>query len=516
MRIFIFLILSLLVSSSTLIAQQEPCAITDTVIVEIKILPGPSRMPVITTRCGLAPPIDTTPEPPSAADILIIPATDTVFVGDTIRFSAQAVDSVGNFISMPDGVTISFNSPDSSLIKVTSDGIAVALIPAPVARVNLVTSINSKTALIHIEALPVPPLNSLTPVSLLTVIGPLIANDSVDARLEQFDRRFSNSEVGRYQWFLNCISTCLTEPNHYGGLRSRLMWAIRNSLPYGPVADSNSMYGHGRHIVRRYLQFTGPDYNTRADQNTGMADVEALWHLEGDSSAFNHIWGAASASTSDPFNYQNCVNVASDPRQAAIPLQSFNIAHRLGIPFRRAIFPNNGAGFSPAAGSWKVAGEQQIDKIVATCIQSDGKIISKAHSNSEVFFMSVMIVNELLVWARDVEFKQEYINQAKKVMDHIVLMYDSVYKPRGWSSLPYTTNKTTAADDLAGFFIWPSLVMAQEYPNESTKFINFALTHAAATNKNCITCGAKQFNQGYSTMGQEAETLLRGVSWRYK
>jgi uncharacterized protein YjdB len=448
--------------------------------------------------------------PPVSNRLVITPGSGYLAsTGAKLQLAATVFDNLGAVVS---GAVATWRSLDVAVGTVSSAGLVTAA-GNGTARIVASYSALADTAWISVSTTP-PSSGSLTPAPLLSIVGPLIGrmpSTSQDPAIRTYDGRFDANEQGRFDDFIACQATCLYEPNHYGGLRSRLAWSIRNGLPFGPSAPDASVYGHGRRIVRRYLQTVSPDHNERPDRNTGLADIEALWRLEGDTAAFNHIWGSGHTYIDDRYGYQSCISSGSDPRQAAVPLQAFNIAHRLRVPFQR--FPQNGSGWDGTPGSWKAAGDRQIGYIRNNCVQPNGAILSKAHG-TEAFLFNAMVAVELLAWARDVEFRQEYVDLARLIIDHIIDYHATYSAPKGWPTLPYLAGGTYAAVDLAGYYIWPSLVLWQE--TGDVKYKNFGLSQIAAANKAWVTAAGtmKQFNQTFSTLGMGAETLLQGVRWR--
>jgi uncharacterized protein YjdB len=427
-------------------------------------------------------------------------------VGSKLLLSAAVYDDRGRLVANP---PIEWESLAPAIASVSTTGEVTAQVEEGAARIVARSNALADTATVTISTRGT---WSLTPIQLMPVTGPLVSRNAgrLPSIVQTYDDNFAKAEQGLYTKFLACQATCLLEPNHYGGLRSRLMWAIRNGEPIGPDAHdvTRHTYARGRYIVHSYLAWAAPEHNKRPDQNTGLADAETVWVLDRDTLGFNHVWGSAHRYTEDRFNYQNCINAASDPRQAAVPLQAFNIAHRLKVPFQR--FPRNASGWDGSQGSWKATGERQIRYIRDNCVKADGSVPSKAHGQ-EAFLFNAMIADELLAWARDVEFKQEYVDLARLIVDHLINEYVTKHQSKGWQTLPYTTNSTIAATDLAGFYIWPSLVIWQE--TGSQKYYDFAMTNIRAANR-AYLASIKQFNQTYSTMGMGAETILQGVRWR--
>ncbi len=464
--------LAFLAASCWPVLAQTPCAPADTTVVEVRFLPG-SQVPAITVRCGVVPPPppppDTTPAEPTVARVLILPREDTVTVGDTLRWVAQAVDSAGRQVVLPPGTVVVYTSLDTSLVRVDAQtGVGLALAPATAARVRLASSVGAgDTATIVIEAPPPPPPPppgaSLTPAALLASMGPLVRRGTAPtAETDRHDQRYLQTEGARYQNFLGCTSGCITTANHYGGLRSRLQWAIRNGEPIGTAAvDETFAYGRGRRIVRTYLAYSKQsNFATQPHNNTGLADVEAYWLLEGDPDARNHIWVTAAMGTRDNFGYTNCTNVSSDARGPTVGLQSMSASHRLAIPHTRPP-ANTSIATDMSRGSWLADGKWLIDRILTGCVEADGSIPSPAHGGQEAFLFNGWLAATLLQWHGYVEPHAVAADAAKRIVDHI-LVVDAQREAQGWSTLGYTTNSTVPAEDLAGYYVYPALVLWQE------------------------------------------------------
>ncbi|MEJ2203976.1 MAG: hypothetical protein P8170_07690 [Gemmatimonadota bacterium] len=63
-------------------------------------------------------------EPPTVTDVLVFPEQVTLFaLGDTVRFTAAPLDSLGNVI---DNVTLVWASLDVGIASIASDGLALA------------------------------------------------------------------------------------------------------------------------------------------------------------------------------------------------------------------------------------------------------------------------------------------------------------------------------------------------------------------------------------------------------
>lgn len=122
--------------------------------------------------------------------------------------------------------------------------------------------------------------------------------------------------------------------------------------------------------------------------------------------------------------------------------------------------------------------------------------------------MNAMLATELLRWHGFVEPQPAWFDLAQRIVDHLT----EEHAQRGGACLPYTSNDGNAcAADLAGFYVWPALVLWQE--TGQVKYVEFAAANLKAAGSAFIGA-AKQFNQTYSTGAQSAEALLAGVNWR--
>lgn len=357
---------------------------------------------------------------------------------------------------------------------------------------------------------------SITPSFLRPPLGPLVRRSSTPLlpALDTYDTRFGQNEVARFRDFLACENTCFREANHYGGLRSRLMWAIRTGQPYGPAAtdESRHAYARGRRIVRRYLRWSRNNgYSIDWYNNTGLPDIEIVYRLDGDADAYKHLWVSASRYSKDRYGYQSCSRPQGyTVREPTVALQALSAAHRLGIPFRQPTHLS-GAGFDGSQGSWKATGVRQIQWL-KNCISADGSVFQTVYgSNVEAYFFAAWMATELLRWNASVEWRGDAYNMAKLVMDHIIHEFETKYKPKGWSTLPYLSYQNSPAYDLAAFYIWPALALWQQTGN--AKYREFARTNLVASNRAYIA-KMKQFNQTYSSLGEGTEALLLGASWK--
>lgn len=353
-------------------------------------------------------------------------------------------------------------------------------------------------------------------------LGPLIARQSSQlGYIGTYDTRYLSQELVHFQKFLtveNDPQGAYLDHNHYGGLRQRLSWAVRNGQPYGPaVTDENtSGYARGKRILDRYLRYSrdGSHYNTQAHHNTGLADVEALYVLEGNQEALPHIHVSAMGATyRDPWGYWNMsiTNTHADPRQLTVALQALMAAHRLNIPYGRNP-ANPGIGFDSSYGSWKAAARSRVDLATKSysVVQADGTLFSPAHK-AEAYLFNAWYATELMNYYAYVESDPQVLQVSQRLMDHMIDQYNQIYKARGWATLPYMSTSSSAAPDLAGFYVWPSLVLWQETGNQ--KYYDFALQNIKASNTGYIGY-TKQWNEIFSMRAQSAEALLAGVSWK--
>ena len=371
------------------------------------------------------------------------------------------------------------------------------------------------------EPVPPPAGGDLTPATLQVTMGPLVAVSTApsDAAVPNFDNRFAAAEPQRFQEFLaveGSTSGAYLSANHYGGLRSRLQWSIRNGQPIGPgvTDEATSAYARGRRVVRRYVLWSasipvsgGGPYGPPPHNNTGMDDIEALYTLEGDQDALTHIHVAATGATDDTFNYLKMQNGNSDARIPSVALQALSAAHRLGIPYAKSP-ARPGAVFDVSLGSWKAAGNRQIGWFDAA-VKPDGSIPSTAHTLAdgrvpEAYLFNAMVAVQCLRWWAFIDPAPVALDIATRIVDHLIAQQGAA------PTLPYLSTDTGTAPDLAGFYVWPGLALWQE--TGDAKYRTWALANLAATSGAFIS-GVKQFNQTYSTGAMCAEALLAGVPW---
>lgn len=446
----------------------------------------------------------------TSARVQVNPALDTIpVIGGTAQLNASATDASGSPVS-PGLVT--WSTLDPATATVNASGLVTGLAQGS-ARIVATYSGASDTARVVVSPPPPPPPGTrLTPSNLMPMLGPIVARDPNTSipHLAMYDQRYMQNEYARFQDYLNVENDpggAYLNANHYGGLRQRLAWAIRTGEAWGPgVADeSRFAYARGLRIVRRYLQYSKVNkFVVPVQNNTGLADIELLYRLEGDPDALTHIHITAAFYTLDPYHYLTLQNSSSGARIPAIALQAFNAAHRLGIPYGRNS-ANLGIAVDNTIGSWKEAGERLIGWFDQyNVIQPNGAIFTPSN-NGDTYFMDAMLASQLLEWCVDVQWNAQAFDQARRIMDHLI----SEVKP-GWSSLGYLDTSGSPAPDLAAFFIWPSLVMWQE--TGDSKYHDFAMFNLAASTQ-AYVFAPKQFNQVYSTLGQDLEALISGQRW---
>ena len=436
-------------------------------------------------------------------------------VGDTARLVATGLDSHDLLLA---DAAVSWSSSSPAVVTVDSEGLLRATGPGD-ASVRASVGAVADSALVVVGPPPTSPdSSSLTPSNLMPVLGPLVAVSSNPpvADLKTYDQRLAGSEYARFQDYLaleNDPSGGYLQAEHYGGLRSRLQWAIRNGQPYGPGVTDETKYAYarGRRIVKKYLQWSrslNPKYGAAAHSNTGLADIEALYRLEGDPDALNHIHVTAQLGTMNSFGAMTFQSQNTDPRIIAVALEAMIAAHRLGIPFG----PNPASPLiDRSVGSWAGGAARQIQWLTQyNMVKSDGTVLSPAHSVAEgkpveCYFMSAMLATQLLRYYADVTPDPNVLALAKRIMDHI-----RASVPAGWSTLGYLSDSRGPAADLAAFYVWPSLVLWQETGDPAYKA--FALKNLAASNSAYII-PLKQWNQTFSTLGEDTEALLSGVPW---
>jgi hypothetical protein len=273
----------------------------------------------------------------------------------------------------------------------------------------------------------------------------------------------------------------------------------------GSTAPANSVYARGVDMTRSVLQvFSKPNNCMIAPHNaTNLADIEMLHLLEGDPSALECLKGMGFYLGAQYLEHELDLSGSnSDPRSSAILLQTLSASARYNLPY------NARASWGS---TWKQAAATMVRKM-SQQIQPDGKIVSWAHKNSgqgdEAFFMNAMLAIELLRWHGFVESQPAWLGLAQRIVDHMI----HEHAQRGGACLPYTsTDGNACAWDLAGFYVWPALVLWQE--TGDVKYKTFALKHMYAAGRAAVS-GVKQFNQTYSTGAQSAEALLSGESWR--
>jgi hypothetical protein len=369
---------------------------------------------------------------------------------------------------------------------------------------------------------PVPPAPTdstvLTPPALLWSIGPLIAATGTGV-FGAYDAEYLVAERNAWQKWLATEGDpggAWLDGQHYGALRGRLSYAIRHGEPFGPGVTDRAQFGYARgaYIVREYLKWAHRNgHSINVHLNTGLADIEALYVLEGDADALMHIHCSAGfAARADIYDYAKLTNPKSGARIPAQYLQAMHAAHRYGLPY--AACPENSQLIPDRNGvsSWIENG----DRIVAWLdqyggLRADGSVRGLDNGQYETFFMSGMLADQLVRW-HALTGNARAFEQATAIVDHLVDAYNTTFKTRGWRCLPYLPNSTSEACDLGGFYVFAPLVLWQE--TGDAKYRDFALQHFSAIAGSAgFSWSFKQFNQGAS-LPQNAEALLAGVRWR--
>jgi len=386
------------------------------------------------------------------------------------------------------------------------------------------------------QLLPPPVLRSpegqqVTPPELLPALGPLVmGGPSVLGAFDQMLRQYENRTQCRgtacvksgYAAQLDLATHGAANlANHYGALRGRLQFSIRYGQPWGPSAvGTSTMYGRGRDILRRYLEWSRPHgHGEQPHNNTGLLDIEALWLIEGDTAAWNHLHATAIRESSDAWGYHHMINANADPRPSAIALQAFNAAHRLGIPYTS--LPGVTWTLDARPGSWKAQGErliswwldgdsayvhpQQGRRVTPSPIRADGAVHAPACRGCEVYFQTAMLATELLRWSAYVEPHPRAEEAACRIMRRMVDAMGNA------PTLPFVSTRRQPAPDLAGFYVYPALACWQI--TSDGRLHQFATRNVTAL-KDAYMWGAKQNNESWSTGVQNADALLRGIPWR--
>ena len=438
--------------------------------------------------------------------ISLNPTADTIpTVGGTLRLTATVTMSNGGTLASG---TIAWATLDGSIATV--NGGTVTGRASGVARVTATYGAFSDTAWVWVAPstgggqIPTTPGGVLTPSKLMAAVGPVVprASNPLSA-ISGFDVRYAAAEAATYSTWLAGGQQGADGSSHYGALRSRYHWSLRNGLPVGPGAPASSAYRHGVEMTRAYLnKYAKPaSFKAAPHNNTAMADVEILYVLEGDPVALEHLkaiahyYGALYIE-----QYFDLTGPNSDPRQSAVLLQAMNVAARMNLPY---------TGRASWGSSWKQAASYIVGRM-ATQI-NNGKVVSLAHFNTgqgdQAFFMSAMLATELLQWHGFVEPQPSWLTLARQIVDHLITEQNN----RGGACLPYRSSQSGCATDLAAFYVWPSLVLWQETGN--AKYRDFALKNVQAA-QGAYLVQTKIFNQAYSTGAQTAEALLAGKSWR--
>jgi hypothetical protein len=343
---------------------------------------------------------------------------------------------------------------------------------------------------------------NLTPAHLMATAGPLVRAQSMFAL---YENRYAEAEQAAYMKWVAGGRNAADGSSHYGALRSRYQWSLRRGQPVGRAAPVHSIYSHGVEMTRSVLRgyFTPSRCAIAPHDATNLPDIEMLHLLEGDPEALECIKGLGRyLGAQYPESDLDLSGPGSDPRSSAVLLQTFAAGARYNLPY---------AARESWGSTWREAAATMVHRM-SQQIQADGKVVSLAHRNSgqgdEVFFMNAMLAVELLRWHGFVESQPAWFRLARNILDHLV---DELEK-RGSACLPYTSNAgKTCASDLAGFHVWPALVVWQE--TGDARYRDFALKNMDAAGS-AFVGGTKQFNQAYSTGAQSAEALLSGQRWR--
>jgi len=343
---------------------------------------------------------------------------------------------------------------------------------------------------------------NLTPANVMATSGPLTG---LQSQFGLYDGRYSGAEHSTYNGWVAGGKKPADGASNYGALRSRYQWSLRKRLPVGPTAPADSMYARGIEMTRSVLQgyFKPNNYRIAPHIATNLADIEMLYLLEGDPDALECFKGMGRYLGAEYLEYYlDLTGPNSDPRSSAILLQTLSAGARYNLPYNARVSWGS---------TWKQAAATIVAKI-SQQVQPNGKVVSLAHKNSgqgdEAFFMNAMLAIELLRWHGFVEPQPTWFDLARRVVDHLI----DEQTRRGGACLPYTSNDGNAcAWDLAGFYVWPALVVWQETGDVTYK--NFALRNMDAAG-GAFVSGVKQFNQAYSTGAQSADALLSGVNWR--
>ncbi len=343
---------------------------------------------------------------------------------------------------------------------------------------------------------------NLTPAPAMAAAGPLVG---MQFMFDLYEARYANAERSAYEKWVADGRRGTDGSSHYGALRSRYQWSVRRGLPVGPAAPMDSIYSRGvemtRSMLRGYLEPNG--CAIAPYEATHIADLELLYLLERDQAALECLNGMVRhVGTHYPEQNLDLTGPNSDPRASAIALQMLSAAARYRFPY---------SARESWGSSWTQAGASIVTRM-SRQIAPGGKVISPAHRNSaqgdEAFFMNAMLAAELLRWHGFVQPQPSWFELAQRIVDHLI----EEHAQRGGACLPYTSNDgNPCAAELAGFYVWPALVLWQE--TGGARYSDFARMNlkAAATG---FVGSAKQFNQVYSTGAQSAEALMTGVSWR--
>jgi len=343
---------------------------------------------------------------------------------------------------------------------------------------------------------------NLTPAHLMATTGPLVALQSMFALYESW---YAQAEQAAYRKWVAGGRNATDGSSHYGALCSRYQLRLRKGLPAGLMAATHSVYSHGVEMTRSVLRarFESNNCAMAPHEATNLAEIEMLYLLEGDPHALECIKGMARYQGAQyPEDHLDLSGPSSDPRSAAILLQTLSV----GARYNHSYIARESWG-----STWREAAATMVHRM-SRQVQHNGKVVSLAHKNSgqgdEAFFMSAMLAAELLHWHGFVESQPIGFRLAQRILDRLM----DEHGKRGTACLPYTSKDArTCASDLAGFHVWPALVLWQE--TGDAKYRDFALKNMDAAGS-AFVGGAKQFNQTYSTGAQSAEALLSGQRWR--
>jgi hypothetical protein len=125
------------------------------------------------------------------------------------------------------------------------------------------------------------------------------------------------------------------------------------------------------------------------------------------------------------------------------------------------------------------------------------------------YFMDAMLATEFLRWY-DLTGNAQAYALAVRIMEFL-LAEDARWQAQGYATLPYQPSSGGAAPDLAGYYVWPAMVLWQD--TGDPKWYAFARRHMTALHQ-CWLGNFKQLNQCYSIGTQNFPALEAGVPWR--